>query len=164
MLDTRIQSRPAVGETCGSWLWCSPPSLPADTRAKRTVDRLILRTGWRRCAFFIAVAGLWTIYGHVPDRAGLAVAAVASLAPGGWCSVNFWRCRNAHCIVTGAGWLALDGLIIVETLLGHSLVGGFEGVAFLAILAAGVLFEAGWYLMHGTNALTTTNRTQVDLE
>lgn len=153
--DARTSAAAQTRETCGSWLWCSPPSLPADTPAKRVADRLVPHTGWRGCGFFLAVAGLWTVYGHVPDRAGLAVAAVASLAAGAWCSVNFWRCRHAHCVVTGIGWLALGGLIVVEMLLGHSLIGGSEGIAFLTILGAGVLFEAGWYLLYGTHAITS---------
>ncbi|MEA2504692.1 MAG: hypothetical protein QOG36_1735, partial [Actinomycetota bacterium] len=31
---------------------------------------------------------------------------LAGLAAGTWCGLNFWRCRQAHCLVTFAegGW------------------------------------------------------------
>jgi hypothetical protein len=74
-------------------------------------------------------------------------------AASAWCLVNFWRCRQAHSIVTGTGWAALAVLIAIEFAVGRSFVLGSEGLVFLAILVVGVGFEALWRLLHGTNAL-----------
>ena len=84
---------------------------------------------------------------------GLALDLAATVAASVWCLVNFWRCREVHCIVTGAGWAALAVLIAVELAAGRSFVLGSEGLVFLAILIAGVGFEMLWRLRHGTNAL-----------
>lgn len=158
MIDRDIELRPTVGQAIGralsaTFTTCGPPDLPADTARKRLADRLLPRGGRSACGYFLAVAGLWSLYSALSGWAGLAVAAVASFAGGAWCSANFWRCRHAHCLVTGAGWSALAGLSASEALLGHSVIGGFEGIAFLAVLAAGVAFEAGWYFARGTHAV-----------
>lgn len=67
--------------------------------------------------------------------------------------MNFWRCREVHCIVTGTGWAALAVLIAIELAAGRSFVLGSEGLVFLAILVVGIGFEALWRLRHRTNAL-----------
>jgi hypothetical protein len=157
-LQSDTRNNPAAGrrsDSCGSWLWCSPPRLPADTLAKRVADRLMPRGGWQACLFFLGVAALWAWSGHLGGRPALVIAGLASLSGGAWCSVNFWRCRHAHCLVTGAGWLILGVFAAAEVLLGHSVIGNVEGAVFSAILAAGVLFEAGWYFVSGTHAVTS---------
>jgi hypothetical protein len=75
-------------------------------------------------------------------------------ASGSWCALNFWRCRQAHCLLTGSGWLPLALFAVAEAGLGHSLIGGDEQLVFLGILAIGLVFEGIWYLMHRTNAVT----------
>ena len=140
---------------CGTFMGCSPPDLPADTAAKRVVDRLLPRAGWPACAYFMAVAALWTLASHLASRPSLVVAGMASLAGGTWCGLNFWRCRHAHCAVTGAGWLALAGFTGAEAILGHSVIGGFESIVFLGTLGGGVVFEAGWNVARGGPAVTS---------
>ncbi|MGH3632176.1 MAG: hypothetical protein ACRDRL_32640 [Sciscionella sp.] len=152
-LDSRVRAA-AVSAVWGTLSACEPPTLPADTAAKRLADRVLPRAGWANL-YFVGVVGLWIWSAHLVGRPGLAMAAVASFAGGSWCAVNFWRCRHAHCVVTGAGWLVLAALAAVEALLGHSLINGFEGVAFVAVLGTGMLFEFGWYLAWGTSAVTT---------
>src|SRR6266542_7089422 len=71
-----------------------------------------------------------------------------------WCGLNFWRCRHAHCVITGAGWLALAVFTFVEAGLGRSLIGGNEPPVFLVVLGTGLVFEAAWYLARGSNAVT----------
>ncbi|MGH3494164.1 MAG: hypothetical protein ACRDQ1_13175, partial [Sciscionella sp.] len=134
------------------WGWASPPTLAADTAAKRAADRVLPRGG-AASAFFVAIFVLVGLAARLPVRADLTVAGLAAGAAGAWCSVNFWRCRHAHCVVTGAGWLVLAGIDVVGAVLGYSLLGGFGGVAFLAVLATGVLFELGWSLRTGTHAI-----------
>lgn len=142
-------SRPGSG---GMPLLCSPPPMAADTRSKRLADRVLL-TGRGRWVFFAAVAVAVSVAPTLARAPGLALDLVATAAASAWCLVNFWRCREAHCIVTGTGWAALAVLIAIELAAGRSFVLGSEGLVFLAILIAGVGFEVMWRLRHGTNAL-----------
>jgi hypothetical protein len=142
---------------CGAgafWGW-SPPALPADTSIKRRVDRVVPRSGWSLVLYFAAVIGLLKLAPVLPRSGQLAIDGVAALAAGGWCTLNFWRCRHAHCLISGAGWLVLSLLAFVEAGLGRSLIGGGEQLAFLGVLVVAVVFEVAWYLAHGTNALVT---------
>lgn len=144
--------RSGTGCCRGLWGW-SPPDLPADTAAKRRVDRYLPRTGVTAVGYFAAVAALVGVAQLLPARVDLLVLTMAGAAAGGWCTLNFWRCRHAHCVITGTGWLALAVLTAAEAGLGHSLIGGTEPALFGAVLAAGLLFECAWTCASGTNAL-----------
>jgi hypothetical protein len=74
----------------------------------------------------------------------------------GWCAVNFWRCRHAHCVITGAGWLALAAFSFLEAGLGRSVIHGDEGLVFLGVLGVGLAFEGAWYVARGTNAVSSS--------
>ena len=132
----------------------SPSPLPADTWVKRRVDQLLPRTGLPAVAYFAGVIGLLGLAQIFPAPAYLAVDAVAFLAGGSWCALNFWRCRHAHCLLTGSGWLLLALFAAAEAVIGRSLIGGDEQLAFLGILAIGFMFEGAWYLIHRDNAVT----------
>jgi hypothetical protein len=41
----------------------------------------------------------------------------------------------------------------IEAALGHGLIGGYERLVFLAVLAAGLVFEAVWRWQRGTNVV-----------
>ena len=141
-------------------LTCSPTRLPADTASKHLID-LVLPTGAAERVYFAVVAALVIAAPFLPTRPGLAVGALAALAASAWCLANFWRCREAHCIVTGVGWAALFALELVEFGIGRSVLHGAESSAFVAILVIGLVFECGWQVAFGTNALTrnaTTTR------
>lgn len=153
MIDRRLVGRAASQAVRGTLLACEPPTLPANTAAKRLADRLLPRDGWQQCLYFAVVIALWVLSSNLTGRPGLAAAAAAAFAAGAWCIVNFWRCRHAHCIVTGAGWLLLAGFTSAETLHGASLISGFEGVAFLGVLVVGMLFEFGCYAASGTSVV-----------
>jgi hypothetical protein len=86
------------------------------------------------------------------------VDALAALAAGGWCSLNFWRCRHAHCVVTGPAWLALSIFAFTEAGIGRSLIAGDEQLVFLGVLAAALCFEGVWYLARRTNAVTASGQ------
>ncbi|MGH7643906.1 MAG: hypothetical protein ACRENX_13025 [Candidatus Dormibacteria bacterium] len=145
--------RAAIKTSSSSW-FCSPPRLPGNSAGKRLADRL-LPTGIGQCVFFAAVIIGLGIDVPIPVRAIFALHAVATLAAGAWCLVNFWRCREAHCVVNGIGWSGLGLLILVEVALGRSLIGGFEEAAFLGVLAAAIGFEVLWRARYGTNAVLT---------
>jgi hypothetical protein len=132
----------------------SSPVLPADTPAKRRVDHLLPRRGLPAVAYFAAVIGLLGLAQALPAPAYLVGDAAAFLAGGCWCALNFWRCRQAHCLLTGSGWLLLALFTAAEAGRGRSLIGGDEQLVFLAVLATGLVFEAIWYLVHHNNAVT----------
>jgi hypothetical protein len=133
---------------------CWPSALPADTQGKRRVDRLLPHRLLPAVAYFAGVAGLLCLAQALPAPACLAVDAAAFLLGGAWCALNFWRCRQAHCLITGVGWLLLSLFAATEAGVGHSLIGGAERLVFLAILAVGCVFECVWYLVHRSNAVT----------
>ena len=152
--DGRSAEAPATAGTSRDRACCVPqvggagraPRLPADTAVKRWVDRFLPRWGWPAVAYFAAVAGLFGLAQHLPAPAYLAVDAAAFAAGGIWCALNFWRSRQAHCLLTGPGWLLLALFAAAEAGIGHSLISGDEQLVFLVILAIGLGFEAIWYL------------------
>jgi hypothetical protein len=144
----------ALADCCcpqGLWGWC-PAALPATTSRQRLLDRVLFR-GTPAVLYFLAVAGLLALGGHLSGRAGLALDGVASLAAGSWCALNFWRCRQAHCVVSGAGWWGLGVVAAIGAVRGRSLIAGHEQPVFLAILLVALAFECGWRLARGTNAI-----------
>jgi hypothetical protein len=136
-----------------------PPARPAAAPARRRLDRLLPASGLPAIGYFAAVIALFGLAQVLPAPAYLLVDAVAFLAAGSWCGVYFWRCRQAHCLVTGAGWLLLAVFAVAEAGLGRSLIGGDEQLVFLGILAIGLIFEGLWYLMHRTGAVAPAGRT-----
>jgi hypothetical protein len=94
----------------------------------------------------VLVIVLLNLAAHLPVRASLGVDGLAALVAGSWCSLNFWRFRHSHCLVTGGDRVVLALFAIVETGIGRSIIRGDEQIIFLAVLAAGPLFEGGWYL------------------
>jgi len=135
------------------WGW-SPEPLPAQTKWERSVDRLLLRTGVQCLVFIVGVVALLSLAPHLAPRGQLGVEAIAFLAAGSWCGLNFWRCRHVHCFVSAGGCLGLSILCFLETGFGHSVIDGYEQPAFLGVLAIGVAFEGAWYLRRGNNAVT----------
>lgn len=126
--------------------------LPADTSLKRAAD--IVRVGnIAAVGVLMVVIGLLNLAAHLPLRPSLAVDGLAALVAGGWCSLNFWRCRHAHCLITGPGWLALAVFAFIEAGVGHSVIGGNEQLVFLAVLGVALAFEGAWYLRRHTNAV-----------
>jgi hypothetical protein len=123
------------------------------TKAKRLVDRVLVGAVPALVVLAVVVV-LLNVAPHPPLRAALVLVGLAALAAGGWCSLNFWRCRHAQCLVMGPGWLGFGVFCFAEAGVGHSLIGGYEQPAFLGILALAVAFEAGWRSVKGTNAVT----------
>lgn len=132
----------------------SPASLPADTPFKRRVDHIRIGNG-ATVAVLVVVVGLLNLAPHLPTRPSLAVFGLAALVGGGWCSLNFWRCRHAHCLITGPGWLALSIFASVEAGLGHSLIAGYEQPGFMGVLAVALAFEGIWFLSRHTKAVAS---------
>ena len=131
----------------------SPADLPADTSLKRLVDRFLPRTGMPVILFYVTVAAMLPVAGLLPARPELGLDGLAFLAGGTWCAANFWRCRHAHCVVNGVGWLGLSMFAFYEAALGRSLIWGTEQLVFISILLLAVGFELVWSASRGTNAL-----------
>ena len=147
-------------DCCGSsggrgW---SPPALAADTPLKRTVDKVLPRRGMAFVAYFAVVVGLLVLAPRFPAREHLAVEGFAALAAGSWCGLNFWRSRHGHCLVTGPGWLILGLFTLAEAVVGRSLILGCEQLVFVGVLLVGCIFECGWYIARGANALVPESR------
>jgi hypothetical protein len=88
----------------------------------------------------VVVVALFNVAAHVSVQLALVVDGLAGLAAGGWCSLNNGRCRDAHCLVTGPGWLAFGAFTLIEAGLGHSLIDGYEQFVFGGILGLAVIF------------------------
>jgi len=149
------QGETAEGEDCCApsfWGW-SPRPVPAETTLQRLVDRVLPNTVLPLLLYFGVVVGLLLLAPAFPKRAELATDGLAALVGGSWCGLNFWRCRHAHCLVTGAGWLGLSAFCFVEAGLGRSLIGGDEQLVFLGVLGLALAFEWTWVRAHGSNAV-----------
>jgi hypothetical protein len=144
----------ACTATRALWGW-SPPPLAAGAKWQLLVDRCFPRSGLRLIIFIATVVALLMVAPQLAARGRLGLDAIAFVAAGTWCALNFARCRHAHCVLTGAGWLALAALAVVEVGLGHSVIDGYEQPAFVGVLVGGLVFEAGWVVSRGTNALSS---------
>src|SRR5438128_6351097 len=131
---------------------------PDAAPARRRLDHILPARGLPAIGYFAGVIALLGLAQLLRAPAYLLVDAVAFLAAGSWCGLNFWRCRQAHCVVSAAGWLALTVFVFVEAALGRSLIHGDEQAVFLVVLVAAVAFEGAWYVARGTNALTARPR------
>lgn len=159
MRTGELGDAPGISQTCGGRALCgwSPTSLPADSDVKRRVDRI--RVGnVAAVGVVIVVVGLLNLAAHLAIQPALVVDGLAGLAAGSWCALNFWRCRHAHCLITGPGWLAFGLFALVEAGLGHSLINGYEQPVFMGILALGIIFEISWYMSRRSNAITPAPR------
>ncbi len=131
----------------------SPPARPPSTRLQHVADRIFPRSGVGCALYIVAVIALLSLAPHLSIRADLAADGLAALAAGSWCLANFWRCRQAHCLIDGSGWLILAVLAFTEAGLGRSVIGGSEQAVFLGLLVVALVFEFVWRLTHGTNAI-----------
>jgi len=83
--------------------------------------------------------------GAVGGRAGLAIASAYVTAIGVYCLLNFLRCRETHCAVTGPGFLLAAALGFAAALVPGSALSwyrtGTEAIVYLVVLAAGYGLE-----------------------
>jgi hypothetical protein len=153
------ESCPAPRALCG---W-SPPDTDADTPLKRAIDRIVPRSGVGVFVYFGTVIAMLLIAPLLAKRGELTMDGMAAAVAAAWCGLNFFRCRQAHCLVTASGWSALALFTFVEATLGRSVlpgnVHGDEQLVFLAILVAGVVFEVAWSRVRGTNAVVARSVT-----
>jgi hypothetical protein len=92
----------------------------------------------------------------VNGRAGVAVASTWVLVSGTYCLLNFWHCRETHCVVTGTGWTPLGLLGLTAALVPGTTLSWFrvevEVAAYLVILGAG--YSLQWVVASRTGRRT----------
>jgi len=137
---------------------CAPPAPPAGGTVERVLDAYTAVTApfLRGCYVFVTVAAAAAATSLLGPARGLAVEAAFFLVAGTYCLANFIRCREAHCIVTGAGWSALALVGTAALLMGRD-IRSDAWIAFLLIAVVGHGFEAVWKSLHGTNALRVSS-------
>jgi hypothetical protein len=118
------------------------------------VDRYIALASpfLRGCFVFLVVGAVAVASFQLGPEAGLAVTAAYLTVHSTYCLASFLRCREAHCIVTGAGWLVLAAVAAGGALAGQD-VRRAVWDAFLAVTIAGFTFEFVWKAIRGSNAL-----------
>lgn len=138
---------------CCAPLQARPPSL-AQTRSWHCgADRFLTVT---RPLIVPGVIGLGVgaaaIANALPSRYAMLPAAVFYAVAGGWCSLNFVRCREAHCLVTGVGFDALALAALAAAVLDRHWY-NLLSLLIVPVLVGGVLFEATWTIRRGGNAV-----------
>lgn len=133
---------------------CAPQTAPAVNRLERALDAYTNITApfLRGCCVFATVAAAGLASALLGPVGGLLLEAAFFVVAGTYCLANFARCREAHCIVTGAGWSALAIAAGVAIATGHD-AREAAWIGFLAVAVAGHGFEAIWTSFHGSNAL-----------
>jgi hypothetical protein len=140
------QDQRSSGRLPGGGASCAPP--PTRGRGASRVAGSYLRvTGpvLRGPAGVLVAVAAFAAGGAVGGRAGLAIASTYVTAIGAYCLLNFLRCRETHCAVTGPGFLLTAALGFTSALAPGSALSwyrtGTEAVAYLVILAAGYGLE-----------------------
>jgi hypothetical protein len=140
------QDQRSSGRLPGDGASCAPPS--ARGRGAGTVAAGYVRVAGRvlrgPAGVLVAVAS-FAAGGAVGGRAGLAIASTYVTATGVYCLLNFLRCRETHCAVTGPGFLLTSALGFAAALVPGPALSwyrmGTEAVVYLVILAAGYWLE-----------------------
>jgi hypothetical protein len=140
------QDQRSSGRLPGDGASCAPP--PARGRGAGTAAAGYVRvTGpvLRGPAGVVIAVASFAAGGAVGGRAGLALASAYVTVIGVYCLLNFLRCRETHCAVTGPGFLLAAALGFVTALVPGSALSwyrtGTEAAVFLMILAAGYALE-----------------------
>ena len=145
--------RSLLMECCSAFASTKPPSLPATRPWHATADRFLDATRPQLVPLLL-ILGLAASFASqvLPLPAGMVPLAAFFLFGGGWCSLNFVRSREAHCVLDGLGWDALAIAALLTIPLGVDWRSPLW-VAFFAILAGAIAFEAVWARLRGSTAI-----------
>jgi hypothetical protein len=140
------QDQCSSGPLPGDGAFCAPP--PARGRGARRVAGSYLRVAGpvlRGPAGVLIAVASFAVGAAVGGRAGLVIASMYVTAIGTYCLLNFLRCRETHCGVTGPGFLLTAALGFAGALVPGSALSwyrtGTVAAVFLMILAAGYALE-----------------------
>ena len=133
---------------------CAPPRRPAHNRVERILDWYVTLTApfLRGCMVFFVVGAVAVVSVRLGPTAGLALTAAYLTVHSTYCLSNFVRCREAHCIVTGSGWLVLAVVAAGGAVMGQDIRPEVWDT-FLVVSAAGFGFEFVWKAARGSSAL-----------
>jgi hypothetical protein len=137
---------------------CAPlgarPAAPKPTRRWHgAADQVLITTRpWLIPAAVMLGIGAGQVANQLPSRYAMLPAAVYFLVLGGWCSLNFARCREAHCLITGAGFDVLALAALAAFGLDRHWY-NLLSLLILPVLVAGFSFEVVWTSRHGDNAV-----------
>ena len=157
LVDSWWRQWTCVGGSCGP-----PPPSPRN-RFERALDAYTNLTApfVRGCFVFVTVALVVLASSRLGRAGGVPVQAAFLLLIATYCLANFARCREAHCIVTGLGYLSFAIVGAWAVFAGRDVRSG-EWIAFLAITLLGHAFEALWRRARGTNALRLARTARQD--
>lgn len=145
----------------GPW-WSHPPSLPATSRGRRGADKALRSVDSSGRLGLLALVLAFVLAFVLPDGIGIWFAGVLYLAVGLYCSVNFWRCREAHCVITGGGFTVL-GLAVLAAAVGMpTVIAAYASPIVLGILVLAVAFETTWRARYGTKAVHLPHKSGAD--
>lgn len=133
---------------------CDLPTPPPTTVGQRLADRYRDLAGpvFRMPIGVLVAIGVAVAAGWLPVRAGMALDALFLLAIGVYCAANFWRCREAHCVITGTGWTAA-GLAAMLAAVGGYAWNDALWIWFLIVWVVGLTFEFAVRRRTGSNVL-----------
>lgn len=151
MVTTTGRRSPLAG--CMSLLCERPPPLAQTRPWHRSSDRFLERSRPLIVPVFVALGFFASVAAdQMPARPALLPAAAFFTLVGGWCGLNFARCREAHCVVTGAGYSGLAVAAFAAFILDQHWTGPLWA-ASLAVLAVAVVFQASWAAWRGSTAI-----------
>lgn len=143
----------ARAAACCLPLGSRPAALEPTRRWHTAADRFLIATrAWLIPAAVVLGVGAGQLADQLPSRYAMLPAVVYFLILGGWCSLNFARCREAHCLITGAGFAALAIAALVAVGI-HAHWYNLLSLMILPLLIAGLAFEVVWTSRHGENAV-----------
>ncbi|SRR5712691_8946369 len=140
------QDQRSSGRLPGDGASCGPPP-PRGRVASRVAGSYLRVTGpvLRGPAGVLVAVASFAAGGTVGGRAGLAIASTYVTAIGVYCQLNFLRCRETHCAVTGPGFLLTAALGFAAALAPGPALSWYrastEAIVYLAVLAAGYGLE-----------------------
>jgi len=148
-----IRPRSLLAECCSAFASTKPPALPATLPWQAAADRFLDATRPQLVPVLLCLGFLAALASNLlPMPGGMLPLAAFFLLAGGWCTLNFVRSREAHCVLDGLGWDALGIVALVAVPVGADWRSPLW-VGFFAILAGAVAFEVVWAKVRGSTAI-----------
>lgn len=145
--------RRLLADCCSAFASTAPDPLPQTHGWQVAADRFLAATRPQLTTSLVALGILASVVSDVLEgRQAMIPLGLYFLVAGGWCVLNFLRSREAHCVVTGFGWVGLAAAVPILT----PDLGDWRNaawMAFLLTLAVGIGLEAFWASTHNTTAL-----------
>lgn len=139
--------------SCYSPLRTRPRSRPATRAWHRAADRFLISTRPAIVPTSIVLGlGAAATANELPSRYAMLPAVLFYGAVGAWCTLNLLRCREAHCLITGAGFDALALAAAAAAILDRNWYDTLS-LAIVPILLLAAIFEGIWTIRHGDNEL-----------